>query len=134
MTKLQKRFRPIVWLVILQLTNVPIPFVHDHDAVYGESISIHLAARHQGELEPAGCHLHFFFLGPVCWACPTEPGEVPIESGGPVCPHDQQVVAEVDIDVDIRHWLPLWVERATVTDAQRPHNCCGTTCRYFCIH
>ncbi len=110
MTKLQRRFRPAVWLVVLQLANVPIPFVHDHDSVCAESISTHLAARHQGDQETEGCHLHFFFLGPVCWAGENQPGEIPLEPGGPVCPNDQQVVAEVDADLDVRFRLPLLVE------------------------
>ena len=106
MTTLRNRFRPIVWLVVLQLANVPIPFVHDHDSICNESISAHLAARHQGEQESDGSHLHFFFLGPVCWAGATRHGELPLEPGVPACPADQQVVAEVDCDLDIRRWRP----------------------------
>lgn len=57
--------RPIIWLLILTLGHVPVPWAHRHDCLAEEQLEAHLARFHAGancDVLPAW-HVHVSCLG-----------------------------------------------------------------------
>lgn len=95
--------RWLVWVVAMQVANLPIPVVHDHAWLHHDSIMMHVTAHHdeKAAVDIEGWHVHFCFLLPFGQHAQDSQDDSH-DPALPTCPSEHRVLADPEIELDIK--------------------------------
>ena len=102
----------VAWWLILSIGHAPIPWIHTHESLQGEELSVHLLAYHQDatDADPHVWHVHFTCLGMPCeipaagWHSPGVTSAAPCDD--PSEPADEQLAQALRL-IESADTLPL---------------------------